>query len=72
VKGDQESNKKPRKRRKAPKARDASTPSGSTAVESVKKMMKKNPKYSKRINYDVLKDLLDSGSSPFRCVIAWD
>ncbi|KAH8829500.1 BRF1-domain-containing protein, partial [Flagelloscypha sp. PMI_526] len=63
LKGDQESNKKPRKRRKAPKARDASTPSGSTAVESVKKMMKKNPKYSKRINYDVLKDLLDSGNA---------
>lgn len=45
-------------RRKASnKPRDASTPSGSTAAESVRNLIKKNPKYSKRINYDALKGL---------------
>ncbi|KIM73778.1 hypothetical protein PILCRDRAFT_828829 [Piloderma croceum F 1598] len=52
------SNSKSRKRRKTSnKPRDASTPSGSTAAESVRNLIKKNPKYSKRINYDALKDL---------------
>jgi len=52
------SNSKSRKRRKTNnKPRDASTASGSTAAESVRNLIKKNPKYSKRINYDALKDL---------------
>jgi transcription factor IIIB subunit 2 len=29
-------------------------------------MLKKNPRYSKRINYNALKDLLDSGSATGR------
>lgn len=48
------------------KPRDASTPHGSTAAESVRNLIKKNPKYSKRINYDALKDLftdVDTGSA---------
>ena len=44
-------------RRKADKPRDATTPHGSTAAESVRNLLKKNPRYSKRINYDALKDL---------------
>jgi transcription factor IIIB subunit 2 len=36
-------------------------PSGSTAAESVRNLIKKNPKYSKRINYDALKDLFVDG-----------
>ncbi|KAI6031990.1 hypothetical protein PISMIDRAFT_675959 [Pisolithus microcarpus 441] len=55
---------KSRKRRKtSTKPRDESTPSGSTAAESVRNLIKKNPKYSKRINYDALKDLFVDGSS---------
>jgi transcription factor IIIB subunit 2 len=45
------------RRKTSNKRRDASTPSGSTAAELVRKLIKKNPKYSKRINYDALKDL---------------
>ena len=45
------------RRKTSNKPRDASTPSGSTAAESVRNLIKKNPKYSKRINYDALKDL---------------
>ncbi|ETW75401.1 hypothetical protein HETIRDRAFT_330876, partial [Heterobasidion irregulare TC 32-1] len=41
------------------KPRDASTPQGSTAAESVQSLLKKNAKYSKRINYNALKDLFD-------------
>ncbi|CCL99056.1 uncharacterized protein FIBRA_01067 [Fibroporia radiculosa] len=54
-----------RKRRKTSnKPRDASTPSGSTVAESVRNLIKKNPKYSKRINYDALKNLfVDGGAS---------
>jgi transcription factor IIIB subunit 2 len=49
-------------RKKKDKPRDASTPHGSTAAESVRNLLKKNPRYSKRINYDALKDLfVDSG-----------
>ncbi|OJT12006.1 Transcription factor IIIB 60 kDa subunit [Trametes pubescens] len=57
--------KKTRKRRKTNnKPRDASTPHGSTAAESVRNLIKKNPKYSKRINYNALKDLFtDAGGS---------
>ena len=52
-------------RRKTNKARDGTTPHGATAAESVRNLIKKNPKYSKRINYDALKDLFtdaDTGS----------
>ncbi|KZT64517.1 BRF1-domain-containing protein [Daedalea quercina L-15889] len=58
--------KKNRKKRKTNnKPRDASTPHGSTVAESVKNLIKKNPRYSKRINYDALKDLFtDGGSDP--------
>lgn len=53
---------KSRKRRKTSiKPRDDSMPSGSTAAESVRNLIKKNPKYSKRINYDALKDLFVDG-----------
>ncbi|KAG0703161.1 BRF1-domain-containing protein [Suillus ampliporus] len=53
---------KSRKRRKnSTKPRDESMPSGSTAAESVRNLIKKNPKYSKRINYDALKDLFIDG-----------
>lgn len=49
---------KHKKRRKpAMKPRDASTPHGSTAAESVRTLLKQNARYSKRINYDALKDL---------------
>ncbi|KAH9975283.1 cyclin-like protein [Lactifluus volemus] len=49
---------KHKKRRKpAAKPRDASTPHGSTAAESVRTLLKQNARYSKRINYDALKDL---------------
>ena len=41
------------------KPRDASTLHGSTAAESVQSLLKKNAKYSKRINYNALKDLFD-------------
>ncbi|KZT25749.1 cyclin-like protein [Neolentinus lepideus HHB14362 ss-1] len=52
---------KSKKRRKADnKPRDASTPSGSTVAESVRNLIKKSSKYSKRINYDALKDIFDS------------
>lgn len=44
-------------RRKTTKTRDGTTTSGATAAESVRNLIKKNPKYSKRINYDALKDL---------------
>ncbi|KAH9994655.1 cyclin-like protein [Russula vinacea] len=47
-----------KKRRKPTvKPRDASTPHGSTAAESVRTLLKQNARYSKRINYDALKDL---------------
>ncbi|KAG6371687.1 BRF1-domain-containing protein [Boletus reticuloceps] len=54
-----------RKRRKSiTKPRDESTPSGRTAAESVRNLLKKNAKYSKRINYDALKDLFVDGDNP--------
>ncbi|KAF8559363.1 BRF1-domain-containing protein [Imleria badia] len=54
-----------RKRRKSiTKPRDESTPSGRTAAESVRNLLKKNAKYSKRINYDALKDLFVDGGNP--------
>jgi transcription factor IIIB 90 kDa subunit len=48
---------KPKRRKPAAKPRDASTPHGSTAAESVRTLLKQNARYSKRINYDALKDL---------------
>ncbi|KAG7087469.1 hypothetical protein E1B28_013434 [Marasmius oreades] len=59
---------KSRKRRKTNnKPRDTTTPHGATTAESVRNMLKKNPKYSKRINYDALKDLFvdSTGSTNF-------
>ncbi|PPQ64030.1 hypothetical protein CVT24_008843 [Panaeolus cyanescens] len=68
AKGDQDTTttSKSRKRRKTnAKPRDASTAAGGTAAESVRNLLKKNPKYSKRINYDALKDLfVESGGLP--------
>lgn len=55
---------KSRKKRRSNKPRDITTPSGSTAAESVRNLIKKNPKYSKRINYDALKDLFVDSTSP--------
>ncbi|KAF9481486.1 cyclin-like protein [Pholiota conissans] len=67
AKGDQDtSTTKSKKRRKTNnKPRDSSTAAGDTAAESVRNLIKKNPKYSKRINYDALKDLfVESGGLP--------
>ncbi|KXN83170.1 Transcription factor IIIB 60 kDa subunit [Leucoagaricus sp. SymC.cos] len=55
---------KSRKKRRTNKPRDTTTPSGSTAAESVRNLIKKNPKYSKRINYDALKDLFVDNTTP--------
>ncbi|KAJ3714634.1 BRF1-domain-containing protein [Lentinula guzmanii] len=69
AKGDQTSSKesKAHKRRKTTqsnKPRDTSTPHGATPAESVRSLIQKNPKYSKRINYDALKDLFVGGEPP--------
>ncbi|THH29006.1 hypothetical protein EUX98_g5187 [Antrodiella citrinella] len=61
--GENAGEKKSRKRRKTNKNRDASLPHGATAAESVRNLIKKNPKYSKRINYDALKDLFTDGDT---------
>ena len=42
------------RRKTTTKPRDTSTPHGTTAAESVRNLLKKNPKYSKKINYAVL------------------
>ena len=42
------------RRKTTAKPRDTSTPHGTTAAESVRNLLKKNPKYSKKINYAVL------------------
>lgn len=52
------------RRKPISKPRDESTPSGKTAAESVRNLLKKNTKYSKRINYDALKDLFVDGGQP--------
>ena len=44
----------PQRRKTSTKPRDTSTPHGTTAAESVRNLLKKNPKYSKKINYAVL------------------
>ncbi|TFK19857.1 cyclin-like protein [Coprinopsis marcescibilis] len=63
--GDQSASKSRKRRKSTNKPRDASTPAGGSAAESVRNLIKKNPKYSKRINYDALKDLfVDSGGLP--------
>ncbi|KAG1783614.1 BRF1-domain-containing protein, partial [Suillus placidus] len=49
------------RRKTSTKPRDDSMPSGNTAAESVRNLIKKNPKYSRRINYDALKDLFVDG-----------
>ncbi|KAF7361246.1 BRF1-domain-containing protein [Mycena sanguinolenta] len=43
--------------------RDTANPAGSTAAESVKNLLNKSSKYSKRINYDALRHLLVEGPS---------
>ncbi|KAL5501199.1 BRF1 [Sanghuangporus vaninii] len=53
-----------RKRRKTvSKPRDASTPAGSTAIESVQSMVKKSTKYSRKINYEALQNLFASDTN---------
>ena len=42
------------RRKTGTKPRDTSSPHGTTAAESVRNMLKRNPKYSKKINYAVL------------------
>ncbi|KAI0085997.1 Brf1-like TBP-binding domain-containing protein [Irpex rosettiformis] len=59
--GEQEKKKRKKRKTTSNKPRDASTPHGATAAESVKNLLKKNPRYSKRINYDALRDLFDGG-----------
>ncbi|GJE90501.1 CYCLIN and BRF1 domain-containing protein [Phanerochaete sordida] len=56
-----EPEKKKRKKRKGghTKPRDAASAHGATTAESVQSLLKKNPRYSKRINYDALRDLFD-------------
>ncbi|KAJ7208057.1 BRF1-domain-containing protein [Mycena pura] len=65
AKGNSEPVSKPKKRRKTePTApRDTSNPTGSSAAESVKNLISKSHKYSKRINYDALRHLLVEGPS---------
>jgi len=46
------------------KPRDASNPTGDTAADSLRHLVKKNPKFSRRLNYDHLKELIDGGHSP--------
>jgi transcription factor IIIB 90 kDa subunit len=50
----------PQRRKTSNKPRDSADPTGNTAAESVRTLLKKNPKYSKRINYDALKGLFES------------
>ncbi|OCB90256.1 hypothetical protein A7U60_g2546 [Sanghuangporus baumii] len=55
---------KARKRRKTvSKPRDASTPAGSTAIESVQSMVKTSTKYSRKINYEALQNLFASDTN---------
>ena len=52
------------RRKASTKPRDASTPHGTTAAESVRNLLKKNPKYSKKINYAVLDQFFKPEESP--------
>ncbi|KAJ6482161.1 BRF1-domain-containing protein [Mycena vitilis] len=66
AKGNSDTAPKPKKRRKKDESnapRDTNNPTGNTAADSVKSMLDKNPKYSKRINYDALRHLLVEGPS---------
>ncbi|OJT08769.1 hypothetical protein TRAPUB_335, partial [Trametes pubescens] len=54
------------------KPRDASTSHGSTAAESVRNLIKKKPKYSKRVNYNALKDVFTDAGSAFQAPAADD
>ncbi|KAJ7743965.1 BRF1-domain-containing protein [Mycena maculata] len=65
AKGNSEPITKPKKRRKTEPTtpRDTANPTGSTAAESVRNLISKNHKYSKRINYDALRHLLVDGPS---------
>ncbi|KAJ7475230.1 BRF1-domain-containing protein [Mycena galericulata] len=65
AKGNAEPAPKPKKRRKTTEPiapRDTTNPTGNTAEESVRSLIK-NHKYSKRINYDALRHLLVEGPS---------
>ncbi|KAJ7074457.1 BRF1-domain-containing protein [Mycena amicta] len=66
AKGNDEPKTKSKKRRKTEPAapRDTANPAGRTAAESVKNLISKSSKYSKRINYDALKNLLDLEGGP--------
>ncbi|KAJ7471784.1 BRF1-domain-containing protein [Mycena latifolia] len=64
AKGNPEPTFKPKKRRKTNESnapRDTANPTGSTAAESVRNLITKSHKYSKRINYDALRHLLVEG-----------
>ncbi|KAF8170681.1 hypothetical protein K438DRAFT_1729577 [Mycena galopus ATCC 62051] len=64
AKGNVEPAPKPKKRRKTNEStapRDTANPTGNTAAESVKSLLNKSHKYSKRINYDALRHLLVEG-----------
>jgi transcription factor IIIB subunit 2 len=50
-----------RKTNESSAPRDTANPAGNTAADSVRNMLNKNPKYSKRINYDALRHLLVEG-----------
>ncbi|KAJ6602548.1 BRF1-domain-containing protein [Mycena vulgaris] len=64
AKGNPEPSFKPKKRRKTNESnvpRDTANPTGTTAEESVRNLISKSHKYSKRINYDALRHLLVEG-----------
>ncbi|KAJ7119443.1 hypothetical protein C8R44DRAFT_788091 [Mycena epipterygia] len=64
AKGNPEPAFKPKKRRKQNESsapRDTANPTGTTAAESVRNLITKSHKYSKRINYDALRHLLVEG-----------
>jgi transcription factor IIIB subunit 2 len=52
-----------RKNNESSAPRDTANPAGNTAAESVKNLLNKSHKYSKRINYDALRHLLVEGPS---------
>jgi transcription factor IIIB 90 kDa subunit len=50
------------KRKSTQKPRDTSTPAGATTSESVRSMVKKGNRFSKRINYDAIEGLFGSST----------
>lgn len=53
------------RRKSNAKPRDSSTPHGSTPAESVRNLLKKTKKFSRRINYEALNDLfVDEADTP--------